>query len=240
MLRHHLARGQHATGDRRNLQHYLQRMPMFLSHSKHDPDGERVAHYIRDWLHNNTQLSSFLDVHDIPPGLSFEEVLEEAAGAPDGTLVAIYTDSYSSREWCRREVVRAKRSDLPLVVVDCLRTLDDRCFPYLGNVPVVRMDPGRTDQIPEVIARLLDETFKGLLWASRIERLPENRGDVVFLTRPPELFSLARLRLSARDASLAIVYPDPPLGTEELQLFGDVADDVRLHSLTEWLGESSL
>ncbi len=99
------------------------------------------------------------------------------------------------------------------------------------------MDPGRSDQIPGVVARLLDETFKGFLWASRIERLPE-RGGLVFLTHPPELFSLAKLRLSARDGSLAIVYPDPPLGSEELELFADVAHDVQLHSLTEWLGES--
>ena len=239
MLRHHLAHGQHATGTKPDLQHYLRRIPVFLSHSKHDSDGERVAHGIRDWLHHNTQLSSFLDVHDIPPGLSFEDVLEETIGAEEGIVVAIYTDTYSSREWCRREVVRAKRSDLPMVVVDCLRTVDERSFPYLGNVPTVRLDPGRSDQLPRVVARLLDETFKGFLWVSRIGRLPESGRGVVFLPRPPELFSLAKLRLSARKRSLAIVYPDPPLGNEELQLFADSAHDVQLHSLTEWLGVSS-
>ncbi len=238
MLRHNLAQRKTPTGDRRDLQQYLQQVPVFLSHSKHDSDGERVAHYIRDWLHNNTQLSSFLDVHDIPPGLSFKEVLEEAIGAPAGVIIAIHTDTYSSREWCRREVLTAKRLDLPMIVVDCLRMVDERFFPYLGNVPVVRMDPGRTDQIPEVVARLLDETFKGLLWASRIERLPGSQGAAVFVGRPPELFLLARFRVSARDGSLIIVYPDPPLGNEELQLFTDAAHGVRLHSVTEWLGES--
>ena len=60
----------------------------------------------------------------------------------------------------------------------------------------------------------------------------------VFVGRPPELFLLARFRVSARDGSLIIVYPDPPLGNEELQLFTDAAHGVRLHSVTEWLGES--
>ena len=236
MLRHHLAQGQHPMGNRRALQRYRERVPVFLSHSKHDSDGERVANYIRGWLHNNTQLSSFVDMHDIPPGLSFEEVLEDAIGTPHGVMIAIHTDKYSSREWCRREVIRAKRLDLPMVVVDCLRALDERSFPYLGNVPVVRMDSDRTDQIQEVVARLLEETFRSLLWAARIERLPGVAGPEVFLARPPELFSLATLRVGARNGQLVVVYPDPPLGSEELQLFADVASDVQLHSLTEWLG----
>ena len=237
MLRHHLTQGQQPTANRRALRRYRQRIPVFLSHSKHDSDGERVAHYIRDWLHNNTQLSSFLDVHDIPPGLSFEDVLEDAIGT-DGVMIAIHTDTYSSREWCRREVVRAKRLDLPMVVVDCLRAIDERSFPYLGNLPVVRMDPDRTDQIPELVAQVLQETLRGLLWATRIERLPGSAGSVVFLARPPELLSLAKLRVGTREGQLTVVYPDPPLGNEELQLFADVAHDVQLHSLTEWLGES--
>ena len=236
MLRDHLAQGQHPAGNRRALQHYLQRVPVFLSHSKHDSDGERVANDLRDWLHNNTQLSSFIDAHDIPPGLSFEEVLEDAIGKPEGVMIAIHTDTYSSREWCRREVIRAKRRDLPMVVVDCLRALDERSFPYLGNVPVVRMDPDRTDQIPEVVARLLEETFRDLLWASRIERLSGVAEPEVFLARPPELLSLAKLRAGTRNGQLVVVYPDPPLGSEELQLFAEVANDVQLHSLTEWLG----
>ena len=239
MLRHHLAPGPHTTDNRRALQHYRQRVPVFLSHSKHDSDGARVANHIRAWLHNNTQLSSFLDVHDIPPGLSFEEVLEDALGTPDGIMIAIHTDTYSSREWCRREVICAKRLDLPMVVVDCLRVLDERSFPYLGNVPVVRMDPDRTDQLPEVVARLLEETFRGLLWASRLEGLPGVAGPDVFLARPPELFSLAKLRVGTRNGPLVVVYPDPPLGSEELQLFAEVASDVQLHSLTEWLGGSA-
>ena len=237
MLRHHLAHGQHPTGNHGALRRYRQRIPVFLSHSKHDSDGERVAHYIRDWLHNNTQLSSFLDAQDIPPGLSFEDVLEDAIRT-DGVMIAIHTDTYSSREWCRREVVRAKRSDLPMVVVDCLRTIDERSFPYLGNLPVVRMDPDRTDQVPELVAEVLQETLRGLLWATRIERFPGSAGSVVFLARPPELFSLAKLRVGTREGRLTVVYPDPPLGNEELQLFADIAHDVQLNSLTEWLGES--
>ena len=34
-----------------------------------------------------------------------------------------------------------------------------------------------------------------------------------------------------------IVYPDPPLGDEEKQLFQKIAPHVRLQNLTQWLTE---
>lgn len=61
-------------------------------------------------------------------------------------VVAVHTDSYSSREWCRREIIEAKRWNVPLVVANCIHDLDERSFPYLGNVPVVRMDPDAADR----------------------------------------------------------------------------------------------
>jgi hypothetical protein len=56
-------------------------------------------------------------------------------------MVAIHTDSYSSREWCRREIIEAKRWNVPLVVANGISNLDERGFPYMGNVPVVRLEP---------------------------------------------------------------------------------------------------
>ena len=68
------------------------------------------------WLHAHSPLDSFFDVYDIPPGLSFGEVLLHQIGA--GAVLAVHTDSYSSREWCRREVIEAKRRMVPMIVVD--------------------------------------------------------------------------------------------------------------------------
>ena len=46
---------------------------------------------IRDWLHVRSPLDSFFDVHDLPPGLSFAEVLLHKIGAC--AVMAVHTDS---------------------------------------------------------------------------------------------------------------------------------------------------
>ena len=230
MMRHHIEQ-ELRNGSERPVSAYLRRAQIFLSHSKRD--GTPVASAIRDWIHQNTALDSFMDVHDIPPGLSFEAVIDESIGT--GVLVAIHTDSYSSREWCRREVIAAKRRHLPMVVVDCLHSIDRRAFPYLGNVPVIRMNPCNRDRIERVIGVLLDEVFKDYLWRCRTARLSAVDPGVLFLPRSPELIALATLSAPGEDGTQDIVYPDPPLGVEEKDLFTAIAGSVRLRALSEWL-----
>ena len=233
MLRHHL--GQHPDNDEAHLRRYRRNIQVFLSHSKHDEYGEPVARAVRDWLHDNSALSSFLDVHDIPAGLSFSSVMDDSI--QDGVMVAIYTDSYSSREWCRREVLQAKSRNIPMLVVDCLQTVDDRAFPYLGNVPIIRMDPGNRDRIDRIASLLLDEVFKDFLWRQRIERFRESYPQVMFMARAPELISISSLSDNTGDGEWSIVYPGPPLGLEEVRLFSDIAPSMRLHTLADWLAE---
>ncbi|MCY4226463.1 MAG: toll/interleukin-1 receptor domain-containing protein, partial [Gammaproteobacteria bacterium] len=98
------------------LEHYLKKIKVFISHSKHDRDGETIGISIRDWIHSHSQLDSFFDIYDIPSGLSFDGILKHEIGA--GVFLAILTDSYSSREWCRREVIEAKRRRVPMIVVN--------------------------------------------------------------------------------------------------------------------------
>ena len=211
------------------------KVEVFLSHSKSDDYGVRIAELVRDWLHKNSQLSSFFDIHDIPPGRRFSSVILEAISA--GVLLAVQTDTYSSREWCRREVLAAKLSGVPMVVVDALAAGERRAFPYLGNAPVVRMNPSHPDQIGRVIGCLLDETLKQLLWRRRVERFGVTSPPVRFTSRPPELLALAGLPESTANTEPVIVYPDPPLGEEERQLFAAVRGDVRLRTVTQWSAE---
>ena len=232
MLRHRLE--QHAD-DKDDLQRYLQNIQVFLSHSKHDDHGKVVAEAVRDWLHDNSALSSFLDVHDIPAGLPFSSVIDDSI--QDGAMVTIYTDSYSSREWCRHEVMEAKRRNVPMVVVDCLQTVDERVFPYLGNVPSIRMHPDRRDRIDQIASLLLDELFKDFLWRQRIEGFRDSHPQVVFTARPPELILLSNLMDNAGDGERTLVYPGPPLGWEETRVFADIVPGVRLCTLADWLTE---
>lgn len=213
---------------------YLERVQVFLSHSKHDPYGQKIALAVEDFLSKNTALSQFFDVRDIPAGLPFPTVIERFVQR--SAVVAIYTDSYSSREWCRREIIEAKRADRPLIIADCIAEIDERSFPYLGNVPVVRMEPNAMGRIPFVVARLLDEVFKDYLWSARLAHDGRTSNAAVrFLPRTPELIALSGLRIAAAGVPPTIVYPDPPMGAEELQLFHDVRGDLTLMAYNEYV-----
>lgn len=234
MLRHYLEHLRHPTEEHEALEAYLKKARIFLSHSKHDPNGEKIARAIRNRLHGSKGPSSFFDVTDIPAGMSAEKVLVNQVRT--SAVVAIYTDSYSSREWCRREIIEAKRWSVPMVIANCIDEIDDRGFPYMGNVPVIRMDPGAMDRIDAIVGRLLDELLKDFLWRCRVllaDRMTNPA--VAFVPRPPELISLVAVPKGPEIESPVLVYPDPPISVEEGQLFTDIAPHVRLLSMTEWL-----
>ena len=235
MLRHRLDRVRRSDDREAPLERYLEEIQVFISHSKHDGDGESVALGIREWLHMRSPLGSFFDVYDLPPGLSFAEVLLHKIGAC--AVMAVHTDSYSSREWCRREVIEAKRRLAPMIVVDCVRDIDPRSIPYLGNVPVVRMEPGRTDRMGAVAGCLLDEIFRTWLWLCRVGRYLADSPGVLFTARPPELITLAALPRVDDASDRVIVYPDPMLSADEERLFSAIAPNVRVRTLREWLEE---
>lgn len=238
MLRHYLAHLRRPNEETDELEGFLQRVRIFLSHSKHDADGERIAKLIRDQLHADGGLSSFFDILDIPAGLPVQRVLLKQLR--ESAVVAIHTDSYSSREWCRREIIEAKRWNVPLVVANCITDQDERGFPYLGNVPIVRMDPQLANRIDVIVARLLDEVLKDFLWRCRVQLVGTGDPAIVFVPRPPELISLTGLPLQTKVPRPIIVYPDPPLSGEEEQLFTDLAPHVQLRNMTEWLAGAGL
>jgi hypothetical protein len=71
-------------------------------------------------------------VHDIPAGLRFHKVLLQQVRV--SAMVAIHADSYSSREWCRREIIEAKRWNVPLVVANATSMSAD--FPTWETYPL--------------------------------------------------------------------------------------------------------
>lgn len=237
MLRTYLEGLRRSIDEEEALEQYLRKVEVFLSHSKHDANGVRIATLIREYLYNGNgfDLGTFFDVHDIPPGLQFNRVILKKVQV--SAVVAIHTDSYSSREWCRREVIEAKRYNVPLVVANCISEIDERSFPYMGNVPIVRMDPVEANRIHDIVGYLLDEVLKDFLWRCRIQPLlGKTAPSPVFLPRPPELISLAGLN---GNTPVTMVYPDPPIGAEEQRLFEEVAPQVQLRSITEWMAATS-
>lgn len=235
MLRHYLERLTRPSVPDDNLESFLKRVQVFVSHSKHDEHGVKIAKEFRRFVLDHGY-DSFFDVFDIPIGQRFDRVL--LLKVRTSAVIAIHTDSYSTREWCRKEMIQAKLHGVPVVVADCIDDIDERGFPYMANVPIVRMDPSKVDRIDVIVGRLIDEVLKDFLWRCRVKVFESaGRTDVAFSPRPPELIILTTLQ-GKTSPRVVLVYPDPPIGAEELELFAKAAPGMRLLSATEFLAEA--
>ncbi|MCG6895533.1 MAG: TIR domain-containing protein [Thiocapsa sp.] len=198
---------------------------LFLSHTKLDMEVEpRVTSALIDYLKHDQPVRAWVDAGDIDAGSPFAEAIER--GIDDSSLLCVLTDNYSTREWCRKEIILAKQHQRPVVVVAAFSRQEVRSFPYLGNVPVLRwpcIPPDQSEAQKAAVNRasavaavdlLLKETLR-YLHATVLLKAVAHQGDLIS-ARPPELLSL----LQARGAK-TVLYPDPPLGAEELALLSE-------------------
>ena len=75
---------------------------IFLSHAK--ADGAEEARGLRDYIYQQTQLSAFFDENDIALGGQFADVLDSTIRTGTAALIAVQSDVYAHRPWCRREI----------------------------------------------------------------------------------------------------------------------------------------
>jgi hypothetical protein len=177
---------------------------IFLSHAKIDAGKPHsVVNSLLEYLKANQPEKTWFDSGDIASGSRFAKAIED--GVADSALLAVVTDTYSSRSWCRREVLFAKRYQRPFVIVDAIQEREIRRFPYSGNVPVLRW----RDDPRAVIDSLLRETLR-YMYAEEMLRKRARPGDDI-LPSGPELVTVVH-----RDKARPVLYPDPPLGIEEL------------------------
>jgi len=209
---------------------------LFISHAKRD--GLEIAKAVRDYIYRESPLKTFFDANDITSGYAFDE--EIYAQMEDAALLAIVTDVYASREWCRREIVAAKRLGIPIVVVNAVAKGEERAFPYVGNAPTIRWHPASLQldeealkgDIDATIHLMLHEVLKSTYWRhhfadlGKLSIIPES---AVCLLRPPELLDLIKYsEASARGQAALLVYPDPPLGTCEAELLASLVPGLKL------------
>ncbi|RKT46639.1 TIR domain-containing protein [Thiocapsa rosea] len=191
---------------------------MFVSHAKADlaADRQDPVRQTRDLVHQGElPIDQWYDAEQIAPGQKFADAIR--AGAGDcSIMLAFHTDHYGSRPWCRREVLEAKERGVHILIVDALESGEPRSFPYAGNVPVIRwqfrdprVDAGR------VIDRAVLEALRFKYNRAMLEAISES--DEVVLPAPPEAVTLAYPRLGEKKGKV-FLYPDPPLGREELEL----------------------
>lgn len=179
---------------------------IFLSHAKSDVYRQPgVVNSLLGYLNAKQPEKTWFDSGDIASGSRFEKAIKE--GVKDSALLAVVTDSYSSRSWCRREVLFAKHHQRPFVIVDAIHEREIRRFPYAGNAPVLRW----RDDPRDVVDSLLRETLRHSYAEEMLSQRAHPNDDIC--PSGPELVTVIH-----RDRGRTVLYPDPPLGSEELEV----------------------
>jgi hypothetical protein len=79
---------------------------VFLSHAK--KDGKRIAEELRDGIRRFGQLLPWYDANDLPLGKEWDDPLNDAMNRTTDGMIAVVTDAYPTRPWCRIELQRAR------------------------------------------------------------------------------------------------------------------------------------
>ena len=194
---------------------------LFLSHAKKGDTGLKHAEAIKQFL-DNSNMQRFFDTNEISPGFKFDKEIEEHVKI--STVIAIESDAYSSRYWCQREILSAKRERRPIILVNSLEEYEDRVFPATSNIPCVHItaEPLKEKDILRILIAALLETVrfehahKLLKYYQKQEWIDQN---AEIFARPPEIqqiVDILKRKDKAKD-SLIICYPEPPLYKEETE-----------------------
>ncbi len=194
-----------------------EKVSIFISHSKRDKGniGEAMAKEIRQFLFADTKLRSFFDVHDILDGYRFDQQIKD--NIKESLILVLFTDTYSSREWCRIEALTAKENKKPMVVVSQLQEGSERLFPYIGNVPSTVFHGDWRPVINLLLRTAIDYIYESQL----LKSLCNENSD--YLPYPPEAHSLSVLK----EDKETIYYPEPPLGNEEMEVLRSIAKQMK-------------
>ena len=166
------------------------RLHIFISHSRSDipkkdkknitPTG--VVSKVQSWI-GKTKLADFVDIRDIQPGDDWNKGIIEQVRS--GALLMVRTDHYSCREWTQREVLEAKKAEMPVVCLSALTEGEQRGSFLLDHVPTVAYPTSTGDKnkkknnkgaqgraIVCAINRLVDEALRQALW--RHQEIPKS------------------------------------------------------------------
>ncbi|MDC4794227.1 toll/interleukin-1 receptor domain-containing protein, partial [Acinetobacter baumannii] len=170
---------------------------LFLSHAKKGGTGEIYARAIKRYI-DGTNMRNFFDASEISVGYKFDEEIKNHI--QKSTLISITTDEYSSRYWCQREILEAKKEDRPIISVNCLQIYEDRIFPPSGNVPCVHITPNKIpleEEILNILIAALIETIRFRYSKALLEYYKKQDwidSSAVVLARPPEIQQIVYLK----------------------------------------------
>lgn len=202
-------------------------LKLFLSHCKDGETGLHLARSLKQFI-DHSPMRNFFDATDTGIGYKFDEEIERQIKS--STLVAIHSDPYSSRYWCQREILCAKENKRPIIAVDTLENFEDRRFPFASNVPSVHIhvkgQPSDGDMLRILTSALLETVrfYYSKLVLEQFASAGLVDAGACILSRPPEVADIPMLL--SRDGDViycrhkTVVYPDPPVYSEEHAFLG--------------------
>lgn len=202
---------------------------LFLSHAK--KDGLKTTENFKAFIDKVTKLDVFFDTVDVADGYDFEKQFEEQI--KNSALVVFHTDEYSSREWCRIEVLIAKRNKCSIVVVHDIKNGEKRAFPYLGNTPTIAMQAVEENSFYDIVNLTLYQVLNNLFQLELLESIHEgykqDGTEFISITSAPELFNYIDILKKKNETAkrLVILYPEPPLGAEELRILNEIDTEIK-------------
>ncbi len=213
-------------------------MTVFLSHAKRD--GVKIAEALRSAIQDHNRMRAFFDDSDLPLGQAFATELNQAAGTDSAAMIAIVTDTYAARPWCRREVAlaRAPRKEIdhprcwanrPLLVVDQLTGSPTRNIPELGNATAVRWEPGRAlDTIDLLMLEVVLNSYHRL--RARLVKPTPGRHVINWAPDPTSLLALQR---AAEEPIAEVVYPGNALPEVERRTLAHLFPKIALRTFED-------
>lgn len=195
---------------------------LFISHSKHGPEGIIIATELRDYGRQHLPVATFYDSNDIAAGYDFEREIQ--ANVAESAMVVVHTDTYSDRSWCRKELLLAKRHACPVLLVNAITIGEDRLFPYMGNAPVVRWQFNSPRRCEVVIDAALREVLRNAYFIGHVRTLkaagylPSTCVEVGTAPETLTYLNLLHAKRCDRKMHSLLLYPDPPLGDEEIEV----------------------
>lgn len=184
---------------------------IFLSHSKSDDSGKKISEKIKQFI-DNSNMRRFFDTDEISPGFRFDQEIEKHI--QDSTLLAIVSDTFSSRYWCQRELLFAKEQNCPVVVVNCLEDFEDRIFPAASNVPCVHISSAEQVSEKDILRILSTALIETVRYNYSMQCLEAYRKagwidkGCELIARPPEIRQVLNY---INNGVKKICYPEPPV-----------------------------
>ena len=203
----------------------LTKLKIFISHSKKDENkiGLKCAIKFRDHIRSKTKLDSFFDASDILDGQDFVNQIRNNAAGEQSLLVILNSNTYSEREWCQKEVLFAKKNKIPAIAVSLLDGEVKRSFPYISNIPYIRFNDNWDDVLILILRTALDQYSQAQYLANLHEEMDEpDRNTFQTLPFSPEAYSYVYEELASN-----IIYPEPPLTKDELDVLKKIAGNEK-------------